>query len=123
MRKYVDSNICFLEVKKKNNVGVTNKFRCSIDDFETKLSPSSLRFIKINTDSSQILTPVLSNTFSRFTLVNKNVPERVTIDSRIVFKSDNLSKILDKIVIIEVKQERGKEKYCYLQSFKNVQNT
>ena len=100
MRKYVDSNICFLEVKKKNNTGVTNKFRSSIDNFETKLSPSSLKFIKKYTDSSQILTPVLSNTFSRFTLVNKNVPERVTIDSRIVFKSDNDSKILDKIVKI-----------------------
>ena len=46
MRKYVDSNICFLEVKKKNNTGFTNKFRCPIDNFETKLSPSSLKFIK-----------------------------------------------------------------------------
>ncbi|MDC3318659.1 polyphosphate polymerase domain-containing protein [Flavobacteriaceae bacterium] len=109
MRKYVDSNICFLEVKKKNNTGFTNKFRCPIDNFETKLSPSSLKFIKKYSDSSQILHPVLSNTFSRFTLVNKNVPERVTIDTRIVFKSNNVSKILDKIVVIEVKQEKGKE--------------
>ena len=118
MRKYVDSNICFLEVKKKNNTGVTNKFRSPIDNFETKLSPSSLKFIKKYTDSSQILTPVLSNTFSRFTLVNKNLPERVTIDSRIVFKSDNDSKILDEIVIIEVKQERGKENTAIYKALK-----
>ena len=48
MRKYIDSNICFLEIKKKNNAGVTTKFRCSIDDFEANLSPSSLKFIKKN---------------------------------------------------------------------------
>ena len=118
MRKYVDSNICFLEVKKKNNVGVTNKFRCSIDDFETKLSPSSIKFIKINTNYSHVLNPVLSNTFSRFTLVNKNVPERVTIDTRIVFKSNNVSKILDKIVVIEVKQEKGKENTAIYKALK-----
>ena len=118
MRKYVDSNICFLEVKKKNNTGFTNKFRCPIDNFETKLSPSSLKFIKKYSDSSQILHPVLSNTFSRFTLVNKNVPERVTIDTRIVFKSNNVSKILDKIVVIEVKQEKGKENTAIYKALK-----
>ena len=118
MRKYVDSNICFLEVKKKNNTGFTNKFRCPIDNFETKLSPSSLKFIKKYSDSSQILHPVLSNTFSRFTLVNKNVPERVTIDTRIVLKSNNVSKILDKIVVIEVKQEKGKENTAIYKALK-----
>jgi len=121
MRKYVDSNICFLEVKKKNNVGVTNKFRCSIDDFETKLSPSSIKFIKINTNYSHVLNPVLSNTFNRFTLVNKKQPERVTIDSQILFKTDNSTKTLDKIVVIEIKQEKGKKNTAIYKALKMKQ--
>ena len=121
MRKYIDSNICFLEIKKKNNAGVTNKYRCSIDDFETKLSPSSLKFIKKNTDNSQILNPVLSNTFNRFTLVNKKQPERVTIDTQILFKTDNATKTLDKIVVIEVKQEKGKENTAIYKALKMKQ--
>ncbi len=118
IRKYVDSNICYLEVKKKNNVGVTNKFRCSIDDFETKLSPSSIKFIKKNTNYSHILNPVLSNTFNRFTLVNKKQPERVTIDSQILFKTDNSTKSLDKIVVIEVKHEKGKDNTAIYKALK-----
>jgi hypothetical protein len=118
IRKYIDSNLCFLEVKKKNNAGVTNKFRCLIDDFENKLSPSSIKFIKKNTDSSCFLNPVLSNTFNRFTLVNKQVPERVTIDTEIIFEADESSKKLEKIVVIEVKQEKGKENTAIYKALK-----
>ena len=121
MRKYIDSNICFLEVKKKNNKGFTNKSRCSIDDFENKLSSSSKKFIKKNTNSSHVLNPVLSNTFNRFTLVNKKQHERVTIDSEILYKTENSFKTLDKIVVIEVKQEKGKENTAILKALKMKQ--
>lgn len=121
MRKYIDSNICFLEVKKKNNKGFTNKSRCSIDDFENKLSSSSKKFIKKNTNSSHVLNPVLSNTFNRFTLVNKKQHERVTIDSEILYKTENSFKTLDKIVVIEVKQEKGKENTAIFKALKMKQ--
>ena len=45
MRKYLVSDICFLEIKKKNNLGITNKIRKKIKDFETDLSVESKEFI------------------------------------------------------------------------------
>ena len=45
MRKYLVSDICFLEIKKKNNLGITNKIRRQIKDFETNLTSESKDFI------------------------------------------------------------------------------
>ncbi len=108
MRKYIDSNLCFLEVKKKKNSGVTNKIRCNIDDFEEVLSAASKDFIKINTNIDVPLEKVMSNTFKRFTLINKKYSERVTIDTGICFSAGNKTKNLKKIAIIEVKQEKAR---------------
>ena len=78
MRKYLVSDLCFLEVKKKNNLGVTNKTRRQIKDFETILSSGSKEFIYNSQINDLLLEPALYNNFNRITLVNKNYPERVT---------------------------------------------
>ena len=105
MRKYLVSDICFLEVKKKNNLGVTNKTRRQIKDFETILSSDSKEFIYNSQINDLLLEPALYNNFNRITLVNKNHPERVTIDTNLSFKSANKEKIFDNLVVIEIKQE------------------
>jgi hypothetical protein len=105
MRKYLVSDICFLEVKKKNNLGVTNKTRKQIKDFETILSSDSKEFIYNSQINDLLLEPALYNNFNRITLVNKNYPERVTIDTNLSFKSADKEKIFDNLVVIEIKQE------------------
>ena len=105
MRKYLVSDICFLEVKKKNNLGITNKTRRQIKDFETILSSGSKEFIYNSQINDLLLEPALYNNFNRITLVNKNYPERVTIDTNLSFKSANKEKIFDNLVVIEIKQE------------------
>ena len=105
MRKYLVSDLCFLEVKKKNNLGVTNKTRKQIKDFETILSSDSKEFIYNSQINDLLLEPALYNNFNRITLVNKNYPERVTIDTNLSFKSANKEKIFDNLVVIEIKQE------------------
>ena len=105
MRKYLVSDICFLEVKKKNNLGVTNKTRRQIKDFETILSSGSKEFIYNSQINDLLLEPALYNNFNRITLVNKNYPERVTIDTNLSFKSADKEKIFDNLVVIEIKQE------------------
>ena len=72
MRKYLVSDLCFLEIKKKNNLGVTNKIRTKIKDFETILSYQSKEFISNSKINNLILEPVLYNNFNRMTLVNKH---------------------------------------------------
>ena len=105
MRKYLVSDLCFLEVKKKNNLGITNKTRRQIKDFETILSSGSKEFIYNSQINDLLLEPALYNNFNRITLVNKNYPERVTIDTNLSFKSADKEKIFDNLVVIEIKQE------------------
>ena len=106
IRKYVESDICFLEVKEKQNSGMTNKVRCSIDDFETTLSTESKQFIEKATKKDWELKPALHNYFQRFTLVNTQRSERVTIDLGLKYKTDATTKQFKKVVIVEVKQEK-----------------
>jgi len=106
IRRYVESDICFLEVKEKQNSGMTNKVRCSIEDFESDLSPKSKKFIEKATKKEWELEPALHNYFKRFTLVNTQRSERVTIDTGIEYKTNSTAKQFKNVVVIEVKQEK-----------------
>ena len=105
MRKYLVSDICFLEIKKKNNLGVTNKIRRQIKDFETDLTLESKEFISDSNINNLLLEPSLYNNFSRMTLVNKNESERITIDVDLSFRFGVDEKKFDKLVVVEIKQE------------------
>ncbi len=110
IRKYVESDIYFLEVKQKDIKGNTIKNRIKIDDFEIKLSEKSVNFIDKTTGKNYVLEPTLWNNFKRITLVNKNAKERVTIDLNLSFSLDNNKKEYNNLVIIELKQERYNRK-------------
>jgi hypothetical protein len=105
MRKYLVSDICFLEIKKKNNLGITNKIRRQIKDFETNLTSESKDFITESKINNLLLEPSLYNNFSRMTLVNKNESERITIDVDLSFSFGTDEKKFDKLVVVEIKQE------------------
>ena len=105
MRKYLVSDICFLEIKKKNNLGVTNKIRRQIKDFETDLTLESKEFISDSNINNLLLEPSLYNNFSRMTLVNKNESERITIDVDLSFRFGADEKKFEKLVVVEIKQE------------------
>lgn len=105
MRKYLVSDICFLEIKKKNNLGVTNKIRRQIKDFETNLTTKSKDYITESNINNLLLEPSLYNNFSRMTLVNKNESERITIDVDLSFSFGTDEKKFDKLVVVEIKQE------------------
>lgn len=106
MRKYIESDLCFLEIKQKNGKGETNKSRISIDDFETELSETSSNFIKKVTTKEYELLPTLWNSFNRMTLVNVEGKERVTIDLNLSYSINGTDKEISNLVIIELKQER-----------------
>lgn len=106
MRKYMESNICFLEIKQKDGKGKTTKSRMQIPDFETELPPNLIEYIHSITSEKIDLQPIIWNKFDRITLVNKNAMERLTIDLELQFKMDEASKEFENLVIIEVKQER-----------------
>lgn len=105
MRKYLESGLCFLEVKQKDGRGNTNKNRIRIDDFETSLSHNSKEFIKKTVANDFDLSPSIWNKFNRVTLVNRSEKERVTIDLNLRFTINESEKYFKNLVVIEVKQE------------------
>lgn len=109
-RKYVESNLCFLEIKQKNGKGETNKSRIRVDDFELDLTKNSKDFISSTTDHEYSLKPSLWNGFNRITLVNLKNKERVTLDLNLSFSMDDVEKDFNNLVIVELKQERFNRK-------------
>lgn len=102
-RKYLISNESFLEIKKKNNKGITEKIRRlkGIDQEQDE------NFISDNTPFCWLeLNRVISNRFNRIMLVNKNMKERVSIDLNLEFYNENDTKKIEKLVLLEVKSER-----------------
>lgn len=117
-RKYVDSNLTFLEIKKKNGKGETNKTRIKIDDFEKELSTSSKEFIEQITEQKLTLQPRLWNNFNRITLVNLTDNERVTIDLGLSYIINKKESNYKKIVIVEVKQSEFNRTSSIIQTLK-----
>lgn len=106
IRNYVESNLFFLEIKKKNGKGETNKSRISIAGFEPVLSDVSKAFIEKTTKEKFELTPTLTNKFNRVTLVSIANQERVTIDLNLEYIKGDTHKKYENLVVIELKQER-----------------
>ena len=106
IRKYLDSDLCFLEIKNKRK-GRTVKTRTKIKNFEESLSSESLQFISNILPYNVNLNKKIWNTFDRITLVNNTRKERLTIDFNLTFNFEGLNIKLDKLVICELKQEKA----------------
>ena len=106
-REYVGSNLSFLEVKYKNNKGKTQKSRIKswvdIDEFKGE---DSIFLSEVTPFSTKNLMHILTNEFSRITLVSRADKERLTIDFSLSFVKDKTAKYLHNLVIAEVKQEK-----------------
>lgn len=104
IRKYIESNLYFLEIKHKIK-GRTDKKRIQLNDFEENLSESSIEFVTSVFNYRPQLVPSLWNSFQRITLVNKKLAERMTIDLNLGFEWDGWKRTEKNLVIVEVKQE------------------
>jgi hypothetical protein len=111
-RKYVESELVYLEVKYKNNKSRTIKARIKTTAIEEGLSNFSKQFVADNSYSffeGKEIIPTLWNSFTRLTLVHKTANERLTIDLNLGFKnfSDNREENIPHVIIAEVKQEKA----------------
>ena len=105
IRKYIESNLLFLEIKHKFK-GRTIKKRIEVDDFKVNLTSEMNAFINDNKAAKSALMPILENAFHRITLVNKTKNERLTLDFDLSFKRENTTKEFKNLVIAELKQEK-----------------
>lgn len=107
IRRYLESNQTFLEVKFKNNHDKTKKSRIEVEDNLFEIKQEHMPFI---TNKAKINNIELKDTlwvyYSRISLVSKDFTERLTIDANLNFEKDNEVVNYDKIVILELKQDK-----------------
>ncbi len=111
-RLYVDSGLHFFEIKNKNNKGRTIKERIKLKQLEYKIEGKSEAFLFNKTQmNGKELEPKLWGNYTRITLVNKHLPERLTIDTNLFFKFGEKEKSLPEIVIAELKQDKSSKSF------------
>ncbi len=106
IREYIESKLHFLEIKKKDNKGVTNKKRQPTDEVQETLMASQADYVNSITGMKDNLELKLVNKFSRITLVNFKYTERVTIDTGLSFWNKAKAVDVPNLCIVEIKQPR-----------------
>lgn len=109
VRTYVDSHLTFCEVKHKTNKGRTKKKRIEIQPgIDIIQNPETVAFLAEKQPYPVgSLQPSLETAFARFTLVNYEKTERLTIDCNCVFNNlvTGTTATMDPLVIMELKQD------------------
>jgi len=110
VRNYVESNLNFLEIKLKNNKGRTIKERVVKQEFRPEFTNGEIDFLEqVTPFTGPQLVPKVESFFNRFTMVNNQFTERVTIDICPGFRNSDKEIILDNLVIIEIKQNKSND--------------
>ena len=110
-RTYLDNDLSFFEIKMKSNRGRTRKRRVEIERSSFANFQSEATAIALLNDHSwygaEELTPALSTRFTRITLVNKELSERLTIDMALRYEDVRSGRdaAIEQMAIVELKQD------------------
>lgn len=120
-RRYLDSDVCFLETKTKRNTGRTIKQRIPSPWVAAGIMDQAHRFLQQAVPGlPTALDPVLRVDFFRLTLVNKDSAERVTIDVDLSYRTPGGFCAFPKLVIAEVKRERSVIRSPFLREIRDL---
>jgi hypothetical protein len=118
-RKYVESNLTFLEIKHKFK-GRTNKKRIKVENIPEVLKAEHKEFIESIIPKEVDLKAVMWNSFHRITLVNKVENERLTLDFDLTFRWDDKTEKFDNLIIAELKQESVNRNSAFFALMKTI---
>ncbi|HEY4582137.1 MAG TPA: polyphosphate polymerase domain-containing protein, partial [Lysobacter sp.] len=115
IRRYVESNLCFVEVKLKDRRGITVKRRrAHCPSRHRVLDEAAVAHVRdawrdlYGSEYRAVLAPVLEMRYRRVTLVARDGGERMTIDSGLVFHdADGRREIDGDVFIVETKSANG----------------
>ncbi len=104
-RKYETSELGFFEIKRKTNKERTIKKRIEVPFHEGSITEVERQFLCENSPYENLQPqPVLLNSFSRISLINKEKSERCTIDIQLKVKNEKKELALENLAIIEIKR-------------------
>lgn len=122
VRSYLDSEINYVEVKRKDNHNRTQKSRLRADGHVDGHSPEIQSFLDsvLPLPHQSFLVPKITNRFNRIALVSKHDQERMTIDLDLQFMSPSGQFSLPGIVIAEVKQPHFSVHSVFIQKMREM---
>ena len=107
IRHHVERALSFLEVKRKQPDGRTEKWRVPHPFGDDTLDDDARRFVAAHCPlSAPRLTRAAAVDFLRITLLSVTAAERVTIDYGVALRCGPARHTLDNLAIVEVKQAR-----------------
>jgi hypothetical protein len=119
-RRYESTGISFLEIKKKTNRNKTIKWRIeNSSDTNCPNQDASTFISEYLPYKNPALLPVLINRYTRVTLVDKNVNERLTLDFNLEFGSpEGKNVVLPFLAVAELKSEGNTCQSHFLKTMK-----
>jgi len=108
-RRYGTSDLQFLEIKRKNSKGITQKNRVKTKGMDDTILSSEEEFLRTYSPyRPDRVKLILENRFNRITLVSQNQTERITLDYGLQFFNIQNEMRLDLpgISIAEIKYEK-----------------
>lgn len=120
-REYLDSQIAFLEVKRKSGACRTTKERIPIAGPAERLRGEAADFVAgLCPYAPTALQPKLWNHCTRITLVSTTRPERVTLDVDLAFAWDAERSVLPGVVVAEVKYDGRRDASEFIQLMRRL---
>ncbi len=112
-REYVETGKSFFEVKVKDNHKKTSKSRISRKDNDFSIDTPHIEFAESKLNNEIVgFNEVLWVEYKRISLVSKSFTERLTIDIDLKYSNDSKAKGFQKLVIIELKQDKSKASFA-----------
>jgi hypothetical protein len=116
VRRYLESGLCYVELKMKQKRGTTVKLRRDYNfDNYGSLDQAALQFVKneyqnhYNKPFEYNVEPVMDVAYQRLTLVSKDGQARMTIDTDLTFNNGKLQKYAPTgFFIVETKSNNGR---------------
>lgn len=107
-RKYLETNTSFFEIKQKEKVDRTSKYRIQVDEIVEKIDTEKKDTIQsFLTRDLKKMKLVLKNNFTRITFVNYQKTERMTLDYNIEFSNKKKNKSFNDFYVLEIKQSKS----------------
>ena len=122
IRRHVDRELAFLEIKRKEASGRTVKARVDVPFDQTRLGPVERDFIEAHVPiDASTLHPCISISFLRTTLVGILVNERLTFDWSVRFSDTaGVNAEVPGVAVVELKQPRHSQRSIAVQTFRTL---
>jgi hypothetical protein len=105
-RKYVDSGLCYFEIKYKQNNNRTHKERELRSQMNDLLQPEDIQMIRHDSIRGHSLEKKMMVYFNRVTLANNSLTERITLDTNLQFDNGQQKRKFPNLLICEIKQNK-----------------